>query len=316
MKTLTTLVTGASGFVGGRLIQPGDRAFVRRPSGLPNEMIGDLLDPESVKRACDGVNRVFHCAGFVHAMQSSSNDCRHNAINFKATRDLVWAAGRAGVRTFVFLSSVKAMQSSSDECVDEVGDGTPATAYGNAKRKAEAEVVAAGRSFGMQVVNLRLAMVYGRGGRGNLYRMARGIKSGWFPPIPETGNKRSLVHVDDVVAAVRHVAEEPAADGKTYIVAHYHAPSGREIYDAIRHCFGRKRISWEVPSELFRLAGQLGDVCPPQIGLGKVVNSQMVSSLLDTECYSPTRIDQELKWRAVVGFEAGLNEMICDQKDF
>ena len=207
MKRLPTLVTGATGFVGGRLIQPEDRALVRRPSGLSDEIIGDLADPESVNRACDGVMRVFHCAGFAHAMQTSSNDSLHNAINFEATRNLVWAAGRAGVRTFVFLSSVKAMQSSGDGCVDEAWGGTPSGAYGNAKRRAEAEVIAAGRSFGMHVVSLRLAMVYGRGGKGNLYRMARGIKSGWFPPIPETGNKRSLVHVDDVVAAVRHVAE-------------------------------------------------------------------------------------------------------------
>ena len=101
MKRLPTLVTGATGFVGGRLIQPEDRALVRRPSGLSDEIIGDLADPESVNRACDGVLRVFHCAGFAHAMQTSSNDSLHNAINFEATRNLVWAAGRAGVRTCV-----------------------------------------------------------------------------------------------------------------------------------------------------------------------------------------------------------------------
>lgn len=58
----------------------------------------------------------------------------------------------------------------------------------------------------MHVVNLRLAMVYGRGGRGNLERMARGIRADWFQPLPETGNRRSLVHVDDVVAAMRLIA--------------------------------------------------------------------------------------------------------------
>lgn len=312
MKKLTTLVTGATGFVGGRLIQPGERALVRRPSGLTDEIIGDLVDPETAERACDGVWRVFHCAGYAHALQSVSNDSLHNTINFEATRNLVWAAGRAGVRTFVFLSSVKAMQSSGDRCVDESWDGAPSGAYGNSKRKAEAEIVAAGKAFGMHVVNLRLAMVYGRGGKGNLYRMASGIKSGWFPPIPETGNKRSLVHVDDVVAAVRYVAEKPEADGKTYIIAHHHAPSGREIYDAIRHCFGRSRMNWEIPAKFVRLVGRIGDVCPPPIGLGKIVNSDAVASLLSTECYSPKRIEQELDWRAVVGLGAGLNEMISD----
>ena len=214
---------------------------------------------------------------------------------------------------FCVTIGVKAMQSSGDGCVDEAWGGTPLEHV--AERRAEAEVIAAGRSFGMHVVNLRL---YGLRSwwKGNLYRMARGIKSGWFPPIPETGNKRSLVHVDDVVAAVRHVAERPEADGKTYIIAHHHAPSGREIYDAIRHCFGRRRVNWEVPAKFVRLVGRMGDVCPPPIGLGRIVNSEVVASLLSTECYSPSRIEQELDWRAVVGLGAGLNEMICDQKDF
>ena len=169
----------------------------------------------------------------------------------------MWAAGQAGVKTFVFLSSVKAMESFGDRCVDETWDGIPSGAYGEAKRQAEAEVIAAGKSFGMHVVNLRLAMVYGRGVRGNIYRMARGIKAGWFPPLPETGNRRSLVHIDDVVAAVRHVAEKPEANGKTYIIAHSHAPSGREIYDAIRRCFGRRQATWEVSPRLVGLLAVL-----------------------------------------------------------
>ncbi len=63
----------------------------------------------------------------------------------------------------------------------------------------------------MHVVNLVLSMVYGYGGRGNIERMARGMRAGWFPPLPETGNKRSLVHVDDIISAIRRVAERLGA---------------------------------------------------------------------------------------------------------
>jgi len=316
MTTDLTLVTGATGFIGGRLLQKQDRALVRFPLGLSGEVVGDLTDPESVRRACDGVKRVFHCAGFAHAMRSRSNDNLHNAINFEATRDLVWEAGRAGVRIFVFLSSVKAMAEPGDACVDETWRGIPSDPYGLAKRRAETEVVAAGKAYGMHVVNLRLAMVYGRGGRGNLARMARGIKAGWFPPIPETGNRRSLVHVDDVVSAVRHVAGKPEANGKTYIIAHLEAPSGREIYDAMTRSFCKAPVRWRVPAGLLRTAGLVGDVCPRGLGFGNIINSEAVSKLLDSGWYSPVSIERDLGWQAEFDLEAGLNEMFGDETGF
>ncbi|MFN3595635.1 MAG: NAD-dependent epimerase/dehydratase family protein, partial [Thiobacillaceae bacterium] len=168
-------------------------ALVRRPAGRVGEAVGDLLDPASLARACEGVDTVFHCAGYAHAFASSDPDA-HWRIDFEGTRNLVQAASEAGVRRFVFLSSVKAMAEPNDACVDEDWPGEPATPYGKAKRAAEEAVLDAGAKYGMHVVNLRLAMVYGRGGRGNLERMARAIRAGWFPRLPETGNRRSLVH--------------------------------------------------------------------------------------------------------------------------
>ena len=70
----------------------------------------------------------------------------------------------------------------------------------------------AGRRHGMHVVNLRLAMVYGAGGRGNLERMGRLVRRGLFPPLPETGNRRSLIHVDDVVDVMRFDADGRCAE--------------------------------------------------------------------------------------------------------
>ena len=125
--------------------------------------------------ACAGVETVFHCAGYAHAFSALSGDdaARHREINFEGTRNLVEAAGQAGVKRFVFLSSVKAMAEPGAACADEDFPGEPATAYGQAKRAAEAAVLEAGRRYGMHVVNLRLAMVYGAGGRGNLERMGQ-----------------------------------------------------------------------------------------------------------------------------------------------
>ena len=304
----TALVTGAAGFIGRRVRLAGVRALVRRPQGLPDEVVGDLLDPASLAEACAGIECVFHCAGYAHAFSSSDPDA-HWRINFEGTRNLLHAAGEAGVRRFVFLSSVKAMAEPGDACVDEDWPGEPAMPYGRAKRAGEAAVLEAGAKYGMHVVNLRLAMVYGRGGRGNLERMARGIRAGWFPPLPDTGNRRSLVHVDDVVSVMR-LAQAPAANGRTYIVADPNAYSGREIYDAIRRALGKPPVRWRVPATLLRCGGRLGDGLGRLAGRTLPLNSEVAERLLGSACYSPVRIGRELGWRAGIGLDEGVREML------
>ncbi len=298
---MSVLITGASGFIGHRLLQFGDHGLFRDGVARSGAVRGDLLDPASLATACKGIETVFHCAGYAHAFSSSDPDA-HWRINFEGTRNLASVAGEAGVKRFVFLSSVKAMAEPGDECIDEDWPGEPDTPYGKAKRAAEDAVLEAGVRYGMHVVNLRLAMVYGLGGRGNLERMARAILTGWFPPLPETGNRRSLVHVDDVVEVMRLVAERPEANGRTYIVADPHAYSGREIYDAIRAVLRVPTLRWSVPAGVLRAAGCLNG------RLGEIVDR-----LIGSACYSPARIERELGWRAKVGLKAGLHEMLASK---
>lgn len=306
---MTVLVTGATGFIGRRLLQPCDRALARSGVALPGAVRGDLLDTPSVRTACEGIERVFHCAGYAHAFHSSDPDV-HWRINFEGTRNLANAAGEAGVRRFIFLSSVKAMTVPGDQCLDEDWPGEPDSAYGRAKRAAEDAVLEAGKKFGMHVVNLRLAMVYGRGGRGNLERMARGIRAGWFPRLPDTGNKRSLVHVDDVVAAIRFVAEAPAANGRVYIVADPRPYSGREIFDAIAEVPPRPTFRWSLPAGVLYAGATAGDVLGRLVGRQMPVNSEVLERLLGSACYSPARIERELGWRARVDLATGVREML------
>ena len=296
---MTSLITGASGFIGRRLLQLGDRGLMRNMKEMPSAVCGDLLDPSSLVLACEGIRTVFHCAGYAHAFSSSDPDA-HRRINYEGTRNLLNAAGEAGVRRFVFLSSVKAMAEPGDACVDEDWPGEPLTSYGKSKRAAEDAVFEAGAKYGMHVVNLRLAMVYGRGGRGNLERMARAIRSGWFPPLPETRNRRSLVHVQDVVEVMRLVAERPEANSSTYSVADARVYSGREIYEAIRAALGISPApTFTIPASLLHAAGRVN------ARLGEVVDR-----LIGSACYSPARIERELGWRTRIGLAEGLREML------
>jgi nucleoside-diphosphate-sugar epimerase len=312
------LVTGATGFIGRclaqHLVHIGQpcRLLARHARGGDDIQVADLADTTALSNACIGVDRVFHCAGYAHAFSSlsSGEDAKqHWRVNFEGTRNLVEAAGRSGVKRFVFLSSVKAMAEPGEVCANEDCLGEPVSAYGQSKRAAEEAVLEAGARYGMHVVNLRLTMVYGSGGHGNLERMGRLVSRGLFPPLPETGNHRSLVHVNDVVAAMCQVVGDDRARGRTYIVAGPQAPSGRQLFDAMRTVLGLPECHWAVPQSALRLAARCGDGLETILKRRLPLDSEALDRLLGSAWYSPARIKEELGWRAKISLEEGLREM-------
>jgi len=296
-----TLVTGATGFIGRRLREPHHRALVRTSTGRGNEVVGDLLDPPSLAHAVVGVSAVIHCAGVSDA--DAANPSFLWRINVDGTRNLATAAANAGVNRFVMLSSVKAMAEPGTECVDESWPGAPTTPYGQSKRAAEEVVREIGARSGMEVVILRPAPVYGRGCRGLIATLVRLVAQGWFPQLPETGNRRSWLHVADLIQAIHLAATHPAAAGQTFIVAHPTPLSTLELADLIRAALALPPPRVRVPLPLLRLAQKI----PGRIG-------RLVERLTASACYLPTHLEATLGWRAQVDFPTGFAEMVgrCD----
>ena len=305
------LVTGASGFIGHAVVASlldGDqevRVLVRQPGRTPGARpgrvrawAGDLLDAETLQRACQGAATVFHCAGYAHASRTASPEeaARHWRVNAEGTRNLVEAAGEAGVQRFVFLSTVKAVGEPGANCVDESWDAPPATPYGQAKRQAEAWVLEAGERYGMHVVNLRLAMVYGPGGRGNLPKMVEAIRRGRFPSLPQVRNRRSMVHVEDVVQAAMLAVTRPEAAGRTYIVTDGVDYSTGEIYRRIRAALGLPPARRAFPLPLLRVLARAGDLLRAA-RLPTPLDSDTLLKLVGSECYRSDRIRRELGFR-------------------
>lgn len=312
------LVFGSRGFIGARLAAAlradglAVRCASRQRGDDAMQVVADLADPASVVAACRGVETVFHCAGHAHAFGSltAADAERHWQVNFEGTRNLVEAAGQAGVKRLVYLSSVKAMAEPGDRQVDESFPGEPETAYGKSKLAAERVVLDAAQRFGMHVVNLRLSMVYGAGGRGNLERMGRLVARGLFPPLPATGNHRSMIHVDDVVAAMRLAAADQRAAGGTYILAGNEAPSGRELYDALREALGMLPVHWSVPRTLLVLGAWGGDLAGQVLRRRMPLNSEVLERLLNSAWYSSELVRRRLGWAPKVTLQAGLREML------
>lgn len=311
------LVTGGTGFIGQRLVsvlrerRVQLRVLVRAINTLPADWdgietaVGDLTDSASLEQACYGVNTVLHIAGFAHAdaTNAAAFTAQHWEINAEGTFRLLAAAVNARVERFVFVSSVKAVGTPGSHCVDERWDLPPETPYGQAKRAAEERVALVGLTQKMHVVNLRPALVYGPGMRANLLRLVEGVRRGWLPPLPETSNRRSLVHVDDLVQAILLCASHPVAAGKTYFVTDGVGYSGRDLYVMICSAMGRSIPHWSVPAGLLWRAAAVTDQLLAWRGNQDRKAYAAVEKLLGWACYDSTQISTELGYTPIWTFD-------------
>jgi nucleoside-diphosphate-sugar epimerase len=218
------LLTGADGFVGSAVREAAARRGLDlRLASRRQTPAADILRPETLEPVMQGVATVIHAAGAAHVFRRTpAAEDWMRRTNAEGTRNVVAAAGRAGVRHVVLVSSVSVY-----------GDG--ADAYAESKRKGErAAIEEAGDAVGLTI--LRLATVYGEGDRGNVLRLIRAIDRHRFVWIGRGGNRKSLIHRDDAGEAI--LAAALAVAGGTFNVS---APpvTMREVVWAIARALGR-----------------------------------------------------------------------------
>jgi nucleoside-diphosphate-sugar epimerase len=318
------LVTGAGGFIGqhlvDRLLERGAivRALVRPGANRPDwgrhvdVVEGDIHDFHAMKRAAAGVDTIFHLAGKTHALSEVEQDeAIYRNANVDGTRNVLEGAVAGGVRRFVYLSSVKAMGEETPECFDESREARPATAYGRSKLAAEHLVLDCGKRAGLHVVCLRLPLVYGPGNKGNLFRMIAAIDRGYFPPLPPVQNRRSMVHVTNVVEAALLATTSAAANGQCYIVTDGRPYSTRELYELICRALGKSIPHWHVPLWTLKALGTAGDAIGQVSGRRFLFDSDALDKLIGSAWYSSDKLSRELGYRPSVTFEDALPELIA-----
>jgi nucleoside-diphosphate-sugar epimerase len=259
------LVTGASGFIGRAVVsafaQEGYalRAAMRRPPQPPFAANVEVAQHPDLSRAFDwaplleGVDQIVHLAGVAHTAGIAEE--RYDRVNRQATAELAAAAARAGIRQFVFVSSIRAQSGpAADHALTERDAAAPTDAYGRSKLAAEAAVRAAGVPFTI----LRPVLLYGPGVKGNFALLLRAARSRWPLPVKDFVNRRSLLGIDNFISALSFVLSAPAAIGQTYVVADPGIPPRLgDLLATLRQALGRWPLIVPMPTHYLEIPARM-----------------------------------------------------------
>jgi len=302
------LVTGASGFIGRHLCRylhdqgVRVRALSRHQAAGPWDehcvvALGEgALQPTHLR----GIDTVIHLAGYAHAVNDLDSARIHQQVTVAGTRELI-AQLDPRTQRLLFVSSVKAQAASAE--------GEPDSDYGRAKREAERMVQDWHARHGARALFLRLPLVYGPGVKGNLRRMLEAVDRRRFPPLPEFGNRRSMVHVEDVCTAILQ-ALQAGTSAEAYTLTDGRAYSSRDIYLALREALGRPPPRWSIPVFVFRILASAGDLLGALSGRRPGFDSQALDKLAGDALYDNEAARTDFQFRPHYNFESALPEMV------
>ncbi|WP_421864514.1 UDP-glucose 4-epimerase family protein [Marinobacter adhaerens] len=289
-------VTGGTGFVGSRLVEKLKChgytvvAPVRsQNSEADGPVVGDIDGQTDWISVLPDVDTIIHCAGRAHIMNDNSSDplSEFRKINVEGTLNLARQAIAAGVRRFVFLSSIKVNGelTSGGEVFRESDTPKPSDPYGISKLEAEIGLLELARHTDLEVVIVRPPLVYGPGAKGNFASMLRLVKKHIPLPLGAVRNKRSLVALDNLIDLIITCVEHPAAINQVFLVSDGDDLSTTELLRAVARAMGKSSRLLPIPADVLMIgAAVLGKKAVAQRLLGSLqVDISKARDLLDWE---------------------------------
>lgn len=308
---MTTIgLSGATGFIGSALLKKLDsnayraRRLLHRPDpGLhqPDDcVVGDIGPATEWRHALEGVDCVVHLAARTHILNEHSPDslAAYRRINVEGTGNLARQAVRAGVRRFIFLSSIKVNgESTADQPYRETDTPAPIDAYGISKLEAENVLRDICSCSAMELVIVRPPLVYGPGVKGNFLRLMQLIQRGIPLPLASVNNRRSLIHVENLADAICSCLETPAAAGQTFLASdHDEGIATSTMITLLGEGLNRPARLFPFPPRLLQLAGAM---------LGQ---SATIARLTGSLSVNATHLRNVTGWRSRIPLDQGLIE--------
>lgn len=288
-------VTGAGGFVGRALLRAIATAPDHEARGLYRStpqavnpavdarLVGDLATAMDLGRALAGVRTVIHAAARTHVLDETAADPlgAYRATNVEGTRRVAAAAVAAGVRRLVYVSSVKVNGEHTpiDRPFTAADAPAPEDAYGQTKWEAEQLLRTYSGQNGLEVVILRPPLIYGPGVKANLARLMRLVERGVPLPLGSVHNKRSMIGLDNLVAAILVAAAHRRAAGGTFLVSDQRDLSTPELIRLIGAAMRRGPRLWPFPVPLLTAAAAVA-------GRGDEVSRLTGSLVVDSSAFT------------------------------
>lgn len=265
------LLTGVSGFVGKCLL---DELSKRRHSGIiltrniidaPENFVLKLnsdINSATVYNDCfNSIQCVIHCAARVHIMDDQSSDPLEDfrSVNTRGTLNLAKQAAAAGIKRFIFISSIKVNgESTKGKPYTPEDSPKPEDPYGVSKFEAEQQLLKLAEETNMEVVIIRPPLVYGPGVKANFLSLMKLVSKSF--PIPlgtVTKNKRSLVSLDNLIDLIQVCIEHPNAKNEIFLISDGKDMSTVELIHEIARAMKKKPLLMPIPKFVFQAVGIL-----------------------------------------------------------
>lgn len=319
LSPMSTLVTGAGGFLGralvNRLLQRGEsvRVLVRRPVAQWQDnprvqmVCGDLGDPDVIEVAVKGIETVYHVGA---AMKGGPADFERGTI--WGTRNVIDSCLRHGVKRVVYVSSLSVLDHAGHKKGQPVGEDAPYEphanwrgAYTQTKLEAERMVLAAVRERNLPAVVLRPGQIFGPGAEGVAPSGVIGLAGRWIV----VGSGRlalPLVYVEDVVDSLVAAAERPNVLGRIFNVVDAEKITQKEYIAACRRVPGSRVRDMYVPGSLLYFAGVACEVLAKVLGRGLPLSRYRVRSIRPLAPFDVSAAREGLGWTPQVGSREGM----------
>lgn len=303
----SVLLTGASGFVGRHLaasliehdikvVCPVRTQFTL--DGAHIVPISDIDEHTKWSQCLTGATVVIHTAARVHVMKDFASDplAEYRRVNVAGSLNLARQAATAGIKRFVFLSTVKVNgeETPIGEAFSEDDIPAPQDAYGVSKYEAEQSLLELAAKTGMEVVIIRAPLIYGPGVKANFESMLRWLYRGIPLPLGATGNKRSFVYVKNLASLIIQCIEHPKAANEVFFVSDGKDMSTTELLMNCAAALGVKPRLVSVPQGILTIAASI---------LGKKAVVQRLCGSLQVDINKAKRL---VDWAPPISVDEGL----------